>query len=351
MTANKTTRVQHDTPVKNRFIGAMEATGKLRQSGAKYGIKASTVSDIWTKYKNTNTTKNQPRSGRPSKLTDRAQRLVVRNCIKDRQKPFQKVAQESNMNISERLVRNVAVDTGYHRRVARKVPFLTALQKKKRLAWAKEFKSFSPHKWGNLIWSDECYIHLGDHNGRVYVTRRADEEYNENCVIPTFKQSSVCVMVWGCIMNGRKGPLVVLEYPGGRGGGMTGRRYVSQVLEAHLCTFYHHMKEERPEVIFQQDGAPSHTSKLAKQWLVDHGISVFPHPPSSPDVNPIEPVWHELKKLIRALPRSPTTVLKLIQAVRDAWDTLAIPDIDKYIHTMSDRVQAVLEADGSHTRF
>jgi transposase len=77
MTANKTTHVQHDTPVKNRFIGAMEATGKLRQSSAKYGIKASTASDIWTKYKNTNTTKNQPRSGRPSKLTDRVQRLVV----------------------------------------------------------------------------------------------------------------------------------------------------------------------------------------------------------------------------------------------------------------------------------
>jgi hypothetical protein len=57
MTANKTTRVQHDTPVKNRFIGAMEATGKLRQSGAKYGIKVSTAFDIWTKYKNTNTTK------------------------------------------------------------------------------------------------------------------------------------------------------------------------------------------------------------------------------------------------------------------------------------------------------
>ena len=42
MTVNKTTRVQHDTPTKNKFIGAMEATGKLRQSAAKYGIKPST---------------------------------------------------------------------------------------------------------------------------------------------------------------------------------------------------------------------------------------------------------------------------------------------------------------------
>ena len=70
MTVNKTTQVQHDTPTKNKFIGAMEATGKLCQSASKYGIKPSTASDIWTKYKNKGTTKNRLRSGRPPKLTD-----------------------------------------------------------------------------------------------------------------------------------------------------------------------------------------------------------------------------------------------------------------------------------------
>ena len=95
---------------------------------------------------------------------------------------------------------------------------------------AEEFKSFDVHQWKNLIWSDGCYVHLDDHSGHVYVTCHADEEYNENCVIPTFKQSSMWVMVWGCIMKGRKGPLAVLEYPGGRGGGMTGQRYMSSRL-------------------------------------------------------------------------------------------------------------------------
>jgi hypothetical protein len=67
------------------------------------------------------------------------------------------------------------------------VPFLTALQKKKRVAWVKEFKGFGPYQWGNLIWSDECYVHLSDNCGQVYVTCCANEEYDENCVIPTFK--------------------------------------------------------------------------------------------------------------------------------------------------------------------
>ena len=71
-------------------------------------------------------------------------------------------------------------------------------------------------------------------------------------------------MIWGCFLKGRKGPLIVLKYPGGQGGGMTGPRYISQVLEAHLHTFYNQMKEERLHVKFLHDGAPSHTSKLTK---------------------------------------------------------------------------------------
>ena len=67
---------------------------------------------------------------------------MVRNCLKDRRKPFQQIAQDTGMNISEHIVRDVGVDAEYHQRVARKVPFLTALQKRKRTAWAEEYKDF-----------------------------------------------------------------------------------------------------------------------------------------------------------------------------------------------------------------
>ena len=172
MPVNKTTHVQHDTPTKNQFISAMEATGKLHESAAKYGIKPSTMLNLWTKCKNTGPTKNLLCSGRPPKLSDCGRQLVVRNCVNERQKPFQQIAHDTMMNISEHTVRDVAADAGYHRRVARKVPFLSALQKRKRIAWANEFRDFGAQEWWNLIWSDECYIHLDDKSGQVYVTRR-----------------------------------------------------------------------------------------------------------------------------------------------------------------------------------
>ncbi|KAF9052094.1 hypothetical protein BJ165DRAFT_1314160, partial [Panaeolus papilionaceus] len=90
------------------------------------------------------------------------------------------------------------------------------------------------------------------------VTRRPEEELLSECTRPAFKQSSVRVMVWGCIMQGEKGPLVVLEYPGGRGGGMTSTQYQEQVLDGVFQDFYDKMKKKRGTIYFQQDGAPSH---------------------------------------------------------------------------------------------
>ena len=59
-------------------------------------------------------------------------------------------------------------------------------------------------------------------------------------------------MVWGYIIEGRKGPLVVLEYLGGHGGGMTAKQYQEQVLSGPLHIFYQEMSEERGIVVFQE---------------------------------------------------------------------------------------------------
>jgi hypothetical protein len=142
------------------------------------------------------------------------------------------------------------------------VPFLTKAHKAARWRWARANKEMLSKDWAQVIWSDECYCYQGDTHEWIYVTQWADEEYEEGCVIPTFKQLSLRVMVWGCIIRGQKGLLVVLEYPGGRGGGMNSTRYREQVLEGVLKEFYAQMKEARGNVKFQQDGAPSHTSNV-----------------------------------------------------------------------------------------
>jgi hypothetical protein len=231
-----------------------------------------------------------------------------------------------------------------------KKPYLAPYHKKGRYEWADYRRDFGDIDFESTIFSDECYVHLGDKNGRVYVTRRPDERLLQECIVPTFKQSPIRVMIWGCIIKGRKGPLVVLEYPGGKGGGMTAKRYQDQVLDGALCDFFAEMKEEKGLVDFQQDGAPAHTAKTTIRWFKEAGIPLAEHPAQSPDLSPIEPCWNDLKDIIRKGP-SPTTLEGLKAAVKAAWDAIPQETIDKHINTMPDRVQAVLRAKGGHTDY
>ncbi|KAJ7585332.1 hypothetical protein C8J56DRAFT_788619, partial [Mycena floridula] len=103
------------------------------------------------------------------------------------------------------------------------------------------------------------------------------EEMLEECLVPTFEQSSVHFRVWGCIMKGVKGPLLVLEYPRGKGGGMNSERYQKQVLDGKLLKFYADMNAEQPGTLFQQDDAPAHHSKSTQRWFGHHQIPLFSH--------------------------------------------------------------------------
>ena len=202
-----------------------------------------------------------------------------------------------------------------------------------------------------MVYSDEAYVMLGDGKGTVYVTQSPEEVYDDDCVVPKFKQSSLRIMIWACIMRGWKGPFIVLLYPGGHGGGMTAVRYQDQVLDKVLHDFYQEMAEERGQVLFQQDGAPSHTAKSTLRWLDSNAIEVMPHPSGSPDLNLIEPLWHTFKELIRNCKHIPTTLDELKDAAREAWDQITVADIDKHVNKMEDWVRAVLKAKGSHMGF
>jgi hypothetical protein len=73
-----------------------------------------------------------------------------------------------------------------------------------------------------------------------------------------------------------------------------------------------------------------------RTWFSNHDIPLFYHPLNSLDLSPIEPVWHELKKIIHSLPYPPSTVHDLKVVVVAAWDELDVKDIDKHIFGMPD---------------
>ena len=65
------------------------------------------------------------------------------------------------------------------------------------------------------------------------------------------------------------------------------------ILRDHLLPF---IRMEYPSFHqFMQDNDPKHTSRRAKDFFEHHNINWWKTPPESPDANPIENLWHELK--------------------------------------------------------
>ncbi len=48
-----------------------------------------------------------------------------------------------------------------------------------------------------------------------------------------------------------------------------------------------------------QDNDPKHTSVMVKDFFDKENVNWWKTPPESPDCNPIENLWHELKEFIR----------------------------------------------------
>ena len=66
----------------------------------------------------------------------------------------------------------------------------------------------------------------------------------------------------------------------------------TMVLEDQLPSLW------EPGLLFMQDNAPIHTSRLAREWLAENGIDVMDWPPYTPGLNPIEHLRFRLTKLV-----------------------------------------------------
>jgi len=49
----------------------------------------------------------------------------------------------------------------------------------------KDHRCWTTEDWMWVIWLDKCYVYIEDDWGMVWRTQVVDEEFDENCVIPT----------------------------------------------------------------------------------------------------------------------------------------------------------------------
>jgi transposase len=341
----KTARRELEQSTKDKIIG-MDITGwSCRKIAEKLDLDPSTVTKVVKRYKLSGSTENSARPGRPKKMTERDHRHLVDNVKKNRHATLQDITNSMPSKVSVDTVRRALHNQGINSRIAAKKPFINQVNQAKRLVFAREHQRMTIDDWKNVLWTDESSFEIGKNSRQVHVWRTEGERFNSSCLTPSFKSGRQTVMVWGCFMWGKRGPLVILPK-----GSINGPKYV-EVMEEAMLDFWMEQSEERGFVVIQEDNAPIHTCKLAKKWRESREMVSLTWPPNSPDLNPIEHIWYLLKGVIQKANPRPMTLPDLKDTIQKAWDEYNMDIMDRLVESMPARIAAVIEAHGGNTKY
>ena len=193
-------------------------------------------------------------------------------------------------------------------------------------------------------------LQTGENVGQYWMWRSPDEEYKEDCCSVTYISGFQKIKIWGAMRYDKLSKLVILEEIAEEGK-FNAEDYCSQILDNELFDFWITGMEELGNVIVMEDGASYHkgvASVRRKQYEESGWIGWGPGiwPANSPDLNPIENLWHIIHSEIRKRNPRPMRKAELIAALKEEWDRLNMNHIRNLIASMPDRMRAVIAAKG-----
>ncbi|CAC5392038.1 unnamed protein product [Mytilus coruscus] len=171
--------------------------------------------------------------------------------------------------------------------------------------------------FADIIFSDESSIQTFQNKTNYY------REKDSAPMVHGKPKHPLKVHVWGAIS--RRGPskLTIFEDI------MEKEFFTNSILRDNLLSY---VRVKFPDGHrFQQDNDPKHKSKMAKEFMNDNGINWWNIWPSeSPDLNPIEMVWNQMKRHVARV--DPKTKEELVNTLQTFWcEMMTVEQCNMYI--------------------
>jgi len=315
---------------------------------AQTGVPKATIYDI--KKRGTPFTKGRIGRSRVLSATDKRRlRRYITKSHKSRRASPKTIIDALGFKCSEKTLIKAIHELGFHRRIARRRPALSNIQKKKCLAYVRLVGHMGLDYWKTVIFTDEMSIKINQaRRTQDWIWRMPNEEFHPDCISYRKRESGTGMMFWGSFRWGKMGPGLFFDLEPGQK--VNSKIYCDQILNGPLKTFWMTSKKKIKVPIVMEDNAPVH-KKYCIPLREKLKMQTLEHPANSPDLNPIEHIWAIMKHRIAKEYGHITSQVEMKKVVQEMWDSFGDDEFNHLIESMVERIEAVIKAKGGSTKY
>jgi hypothetical protein len=397
-------RVEHDTPTKVRFFHSFEdqnqtiaaasrAAGIPRSTGSRWVKERKELGEKAFRRKRTLSTT----LGRKNSVCEAQLFAILKPDHPSHSLPYDKIVEKENIPITGRSLRRQFAKIGAKRYRKPAVRPISAANKLKRIQYGHRHRQETVRGfWQWVYFTDEAHFNSRELSSKdVYELRLPNSQDRLERLQETPMSINVTIHVAAGISYNHKGAFLFYNDPAEpgpkeyvykharprkskyesqeeheecvrrwearqppevdvrpKGNSMTQLFYSEQVLPHHI----EHIKQLEArysrQIYFQEDNDGSHGTRsannLPRQLKEASHLTMLTHPPQSPDLNPIEPIWRAMKQRLRG--RNWGSVQAFKSDIEAEWHAITLPTIRKRISEMSWRCNQCIKLDGKRIR-